>query len=111
MVHVADPDAALAWYRQAFPSAVLKHVAEPHRFRCLDVDGVQLELVPADEKVGAGARGSVVYWRVTAFDEALARIVALGARAYRGPMDIEDGMRMGQVLDPWGNCIGLRGPR
>ncbi len=36
-------------------------------------------------------------------------MVAVGATLYRGPLDIEDGQRMFQVRDPWGNCIGLRG--
>ncbi|TOL44982.1 glyoxalase/bleomycin resistance/dioxygenase family protein, partial [Vibrio parahaemolyticus] len=33
----------------------------------------------------------------------------LGARLYRGPMEIEDGLSMCQVEDPFGNLIGLRG--
>ena len=41
---------------------------------------------------------------------ALRHFEGLGAIRYRGPMAIEDGQRMCQVRDPWGNCIGLRGP-
>ena len=110
MIHVSDVTAALDWYARAFPQAVRKKLAMAmFEFDYLDVDGVMLELVPADEKVGAGASGSVVYWKVPDFDLALAQFQATGATLYRGPGDIEDGQRMCQVQDPWGNCIGLRG--
>jgi predicted enzyme related to lactoylglutathione lyase len=109
MIHVGDASAALAWYGRAFPAATRHRDASAH-FEYLRVGGVQLEFVPADEKVASGAAGSVVYWRVPDFAEALARLQTAGAALYRGPMAIEDGQRMCQVRDPWGNCIGLRGP-
>lgn len=40
---------------------------------------------------------------------ALAHGERLGAVRYRGPMQIEPGVWMCQVQDPWGNCLGLRG--
>ncbi len=110
MIHVDDVSSALVWYAQAFPQAVQKSLAMPtFEFKYLDVDGVMLELVPADKKVSSGPSGSVVYWHVPDFDLTLAHFKALGAPLYRGPGDIEDGQRMCQVQDPWGNCIGLRG--
>jgi predicted enzyme related to lactoylglutathione lyase len=109
MIHVADVRGALAWYARAFPSAT-RHRVEEADFDFLRVDGVPLEFVPADAKVGAGAAGSVVYWRVPDFAAALAHFLAAGAALYRGPMTLPDGQRMCQVRDPWGNCIGMRGP-
>ena len=110
LVHVPDVEAALAWYERALPGAVRCRVEDfDHDY--LAIGEVQLEIVPADEKVATGAAGSVVYWRVAEFDGALAHMQNVGATLYRGPMDIEHGQRMCQVLDPWGNCIGLRGPR
>ncbi len=35
--------------------------------------------------------------------------LSLGAQLYRGPMDLENGHRICQVLDPYGNSIGIRG--
>jgi len=110
MVHVSDVAAGLAWYRRAFPTAEPVRVGSP-AFECLAIDGVRLEIVPADDKVASGAAGSVVYWRVAALDTALARLQSLGATLYRGPMAIEEGQAMCQVRDPWGDCIGLRGPQ
>lgn len=107
MVHVPDVPAALEWYARAFPEAVRRQV---DGFTLLDLGGVTLELVPADAKVASGAAGSVVYWSVPDFGTRLAQWQAWGAELYRGPMDIEDGRRMAQVRDPWGNLLGLRGP-
>ena len=110
MIHVSDVTIALEWYARAFPHAVRKKLAMPtFEFEYLDVDGVMLELVPADKKVSSGASGSVVYWKVPDFDQALAYFQSIGATLYRGPREIEDCKRMCQVRDPWGNCIGLRG--
>ena len=107
MIHVPDVPAAQDWYGRAFPEAVRREV---DGFTLLDLGGLTLELVPADAKVASGAAGSVVYWAAPDFEARLAEWQALGATLYRGPMDIEDGQRMAQVRDPWGNLLGLRGP-
>ena len=109
LVHSPDVEAALEWYQRAFPHALRCRV-EAFNFDYLAVGEVRLEIVPADEKVAAGAAGSVVYWRFPDFEDALAHMQNVGASLYRGPMDIEGGQRMCQVRDPWGNCLGLRGP-
>jgi predicted enzyme related to lactoylglutathione lyase len=110
MVHVGDVDAAFAWYRRAFAQAVKKTIPAPHDYSYLDIDGFMLELAPADEKVASGAAGSVAYWHVPDFRVALRHFESIGAVLYRGPLAIENGQSMCQVRDPWGNCIGLRGP-
>ena len=108
-VHVGDVATAHAWYRRAFPQAVPRCDAAMS-FDYLEIDGVPVEFVKADEKVASGACGSVVYWRVERLPAALAHFEAAGATRYRGPMRIGGGQAMCQVRDPWGNCIGLRGP-
>lgn len=110
LVHVSDVTAGLSWYRRAFPHAV-PETSQPSGFEFLDIGGTQLEIVPADEKVPSGAAGSVVYWRVEDFDQSLAHLEAVGAVLYRGPLKIDQDLWMCQVRDPWGNCIGIRGPR
>jgi predicted enzyme related to lactoylglutathione lyase len=109
LVHVSDVQAALSWYASVFPSAHRIHIGHPE-FACLRIGSVQLEIVPADEKVAAGPAGSIVYWRVDDVVQARKHFLELGATSYRGPLAIEDGQWMCQVRDPWGNCIGLRGP-
>jgi len=108
LVHVPDPKEGLDWYQRAFPNA--KRVKLPEfEFDYLDVAGVNLEVVKADAKVASGAAGSVVYWHTSDFERRLEHLIGLGATLYRGPMDVENGLRMCQVKDPWGNCIGVRG--
>jgi predicted enzyme related to lactoylglutathione lyase len=109
MVHVANVAQALEWYERAFPGAVRSSTSNP-KFEFLVVRGVRIEMVPADAKVPSGPGGSVVYWRVPQLESALEHMESLGARLYRGPMQVEGGQAMCQVQDPWGNCIGLRGP-
>ncbi len=110
LVHVPDVAAALNWYEKAFPESTRKTITEPQTVHYLDIGGVMLEIVPADEKVTNAAAGSVVYWHAGDFAETLAHFLGVGATLYRGPLDVEYGQRMCQVLDPWGNCVGLKGP-
>ena len=101
MIHVNDVTMAVTWYARAFPQAIRKKLAMPtFEFEFLEVDGVMLELVLAEEKVSAGASGSVVYWNVPDFDQALAHFQSIGSTIYCGPGEIEDGRRMCQVRDP-----------
>lgn len=108
MVHVAEPSAARAWYQGALPGAVL--VDSVPGLDALRIGDIQLEFVPADEKVSSGAAGTVAYWEVPDFNAALAALQSCGAALYRGPLTIEGGFAMCQLRDPWGNCIGITGP-
>ena len=109
MVHVPDVAEALVWYGLAFRHAGRRRIGVPE-FELLQVGDVQLEFVLSDAKVSSGPAGSVVYWNVLQFDEALSHFQSVGATLYRGPIQIEEGQSMCQLQDPWRNCIGLRGP-
>ena len=110
MVHVPQVEAGLAWYQRAFPLARRMTVGGEQAFERLSVGEVFIDVVLSDSKVSSGAAGSVVYWRVAQLESALFLMQSVGATLYRGPMLIENGEAMCQVQDPWGNCIGLRGP-
>ncbi|MEM9775649.1 MAG: VOC family protein [Chloroflexota bacterium] len=109
LIHVPNIEEGIAWYKQAFPRATQKKLAQ-FDFTILVVDDFQIEVVQADEKVGSGKKGTVLYWAVDDFNGERARLEQLGATLYRGPMTIEDGLQMCQLEDPFGNLIGLRGP-
>ena len=70
MVHVADWRAGLEWYAKAFPTARVG-MTDGATWGSIVVDGIQIELVPADEKVATGAAGTVVYWIADDFDDPL----------------------------------------
>jgi predicted enzyme related to lactoylglutathione lyase len=110
LVHVTDVAAGLDWYQTAFPESTRKSITLPQTLHYLDIGGVMLEIVPADGKVTHAAAGSVVYWRTPNVTATLAHFLSVGASLYRGPLDVEFGQRMCQVRDPWGNCIGIKGP-
>ncbi|PVZ66725.1 VOC family protein [Pelagibaculum spongiae] len=107
-LYVDNIPAALDWYQKAFPRAQRNYVAE-FDFTVLDIDGFQLEMVPSDSKVAAGAFGTVLYWSVEDLSIAMQQFEHLGAKLYRGPMAIENGLGICQFKDPFGNLIGLRG--
>jgi SulP family sulfate permease len=108
-IPVADWQAGLDWYEQAFPEAERVEVdGEGRALAYLDLGGVALELAGADEQSPSGPGGGVIYWSVDDFDGRLAALQALGAELYRGPIATDDGRRLCQVLDPWGNALGLR---
>ena len=111
MVHVpaAEASAALDWYQSAFPAS-LRFKIEEQDFEFLQVGPTRIEVVSADEKVSFGPSGTIVYWRVDDVAMSAASLEKIGATLYRGPMNIENGQVMCQLQDPWGNCIGLRGP-
>lgn len=109
LVHVSDTSKGLSWYQKAFPDAVLE-TSLPSGFEFLRIGETQLEIVQADEKVPSGAAGTVVYWWVDDFDSTLSHLTEVGGVLYRGPMKIDQDLWMCQVRDPWGNCIGIRGP-
>ncbi|SBS66582.1 hypothetical protein VAT7223_03254 [Vibrio atlanticus] len=58
----------------------------------LNLNGFSLEIVQADEKVGSCKCGTVLYWSVNNLDKALDHFEELGAKLYRGPMAIENGL-------------------
>jgi hypothetical protein len=96
---------------EGLASSLLRAVPDSAALReYLNCGGVHLELVLADAKVKSGAAGSIGYWSVRNFQPALDHFLSIGASLYRGPLAIENNQSMCQVLDPWGNSIGLRGP-
>jgi predicted enzyme related to lactoylglutathione lyase len=110
LVHVPDWREGLAWYARAFPAA--RRVRAPGAdWECVEMEGVAIEVVPADAKVPAGAAGTVVYWWADDFNARKAYLESIGAVLYRGPLEIEDGLIMCQFKDPFGNLLGLRGRR
>ncbi|AKH65269.1 hypothetical protein VY86_19860 [Photorhabdus thracensis] len=108
LIHVPNVKAGLDWYKKAFPEARSVYLEE-FDFTVLKINGFSLEIVQADDKVGAGKKGTVMYWSVPDLKDAIEHFQQLGANLYRGPMAIEDGLGMCQVEDPFGNLIGLRG--
>lgn len=112
LMHVDDINESVRWYLAAFPSADLMESTD--EVKILSVQGFQIEIVRGDDKVSSGKAGTVLYWSVDDLDDVIVRLEWLGAKLYRGPLLVEDGIkkdgfRMCQLEDPFGNLIGFRG--
>lgn len=108
MIHAPNWRKGLDWYQKAFPGSV-RHKESGDCFEYITIDDTALEVVQADSKVSTGAAGTVVYWYTDDFELRLEFLLSNGATLFRGPMNISNGIRMCQVLDPFGNPLGIRG--
>jgi predicted enzyme related to lactoylglutathione lyase len=109
MYFVEEPRRAVEWYAGFFEVPI--GIADDPQWFFLPVGAVEIWFHRADSKVAAGTAGQVAYWEVADFDHMLGKATGLGAILYRGPLDRGDGKFMCQVQDPFGNLIGLVGPR
>ena len=110
MVFVEEPGEAARWYSRLFGIPLGELEGFPDALFIRAGRG-EIWFHASGEKMPSGAAGQVVYWRVDDFDKALEKAVSLGATLYRGPLDRLDGEFMCQVKDPFGNLLGLVGPR
>jgi predicted enzyme related to lactoylglutathione lyase len=97
--HTPDIAAGKLWYMKVlgFPP----YFDEPF-YVGFNVGGFELGLTPDAEKSSAGA-----YWGVKDIEPALARLLELGAEPRTDIQDVGEGIRVADVLDPWGNVFGI----
>ncbi len=107
-IHVPNSEIGLEWYSRAFPHAKRMEVSE-YQFKCLNVNGVNLEIMNYDETTRPGDSVVVVDWMVEDFDQAIDHLMEIGATHFWGPGYIENGMRICKLKDPFGNLLGIRG--
>jgi predicted enzyme related to lactoylglutathione lyase len=69
--------------------------------------GSRLTLHSIDDFNAGGPAGCVAYWDVSDVDAVAADWIGHGAVAHRGPKTIATGERLCQLLDPFGNLIGI----
>ncbi len=95
-----DLDAAKAWFTEVlgFPP----YFDEPF-FVGFNVGGYELALNPDAEAGSAPA----TLWGVANIDDAMAELLAKGARPNEEIRDVGDGIRVASVLEPGGSELGL----
>jgi len=98
---VADLGRAKSWFADAF--GVQPYFDQPF-YVGFAVGGFELGLVPDGTP---GTSGSTVFWGVDDVGREVERIVALGATVHKGVQDVGDGIRVAELLDPFGNVLGL----
>ena len=106
--HVDDLAQAKAWYSTILGTA--PYFDEPF-YVGFNVAGYELGLQPKEAGSGAETPQAgptvVAYWGVANAEEALARLVQLGARQHEDVQDVGDGIKVASVTDPSGNVFGI----
>ena len=102
---VPDLAEATAWYTARLGADPVLTARQLSRF---DLGGARLTVHTVDEFNTGGPGGCVAYWDVPDVDALAAEWARHGAVAHRGPKTIMTGERLCQLLDPFGNLIGVR---
>jgi predicted enzyme related to lactoylglutathione lyase len=102
--HVADVEKAKAWYSEVLGQT--PYFDEPF-YVGFNVGGYELGLAASDAPEVGQAGSAVVYWGVTDVDAALAHLLTLGAQTHEAAYDVGEGIRLGSVIDPFGNILGV----
>ena len=98
---VADLGRAKSWYADVF--GVQPYFDQPF-YVGFAVGGFELGLVPDGTP---GTNGTTTYWGVDDIEREVERIAGLGATVRSAIEDVGEGIRMAELLDPFGNVIGL----
>lgn len=104
------PVESASWYSQLFELPI--KIKEDH-FCLIQNHEIEFCFHLADSKSPQSTGGSVSYWNVTNFEDALDKALSLGGKTYRGPLQVEDEENrwIAQIKDPNGNIIGIDGPK
>ena len=98
---VDDLAAAKQWYARILD--VPPYFDEPF-YVGFNVGGFELGLIPDGEP---GVIGPQPLWGVTDASQAFERLIALGARSLDAVTDVGGGIKVGAVMDPFGNRFGI----
>jgi len=92
---------AKAWYSAVFGKE--PYFDEPF-YVGFEIGGFELGLMPNGEP---GTNGSLMYWGVDDVAAEVARVVGLGATIHSPIQDVGDKILVVDLLDPFGNVLGL----
>lgn len=98
---VPDLAAAKAWYSKAFGTEPYFDEAYYVGF---NIGGFELGLDPNSP---GGAGGTTAYWGVPNAQDAMEFMLTLGATEEVAPHEVGEGIKVGTVLDPFGNRVGI----
>lgn len=98
---VPDLEQGKAWYSQAFGTE--PYFDQPF-YVGFSIGGFELGLLPDGQP---GTQGSVTYWGVDDIAQEIERLIALGATLHHPLTDVGGGIRTVELLDPFGNQVGL----
>lgn len=97
-----DLTRAKEWYSKAF--GVDPYFDEPF-YVGFNVGGYELGLDPNGTHSGEG--GTSAYWGVADIEKAMEHMKSIGGQVSSPAKDVGEGIKVGTVLDPFGNSIGI----
>ena len=101
---VPDLAKAKAWYTNAF--GVAPYFDEPF-YVGFEIGGYELGLHPYGDKAVKVGDNVVTYWGVPDVDVAMRQMRDHGAEPHEPAVEVGEGIKVGSVVDPFGNVIGL----
>ena len=102
--HVADIEAAKAWYSSVLGFA--PYFDEPF-YVGFSVGGYELGLQPTEGEAAEKSEGVVAYWGVDDANAALSLLIERGAFPYQEVQDVGGDIKVASVKDPFGNVFGI----
>lgn len=102
--HVQDLAGAKAWYTKVLGHG--PYFDQPF-YVGFDVGGYELGILPLEKGQPRGAGGTIAYWGVPKAKTAWARLIRLGAKPHHKVTDVGEGIKVGAVIDPFGNILGV----
>ena len=98
---VADLAKGKAWYSELVGAP--PYFDQPF-YVGYSVGGFELGLIPDGTP---GPQGSRAYWGVRDAVAEMARLQKMGAKVHEALNDVGEGIKVGAVLDPFGNVVGI----
>jgi len=93
------------WYKAFWG---IEPIEDLENFVSFKLGNTTLDITLADQKSPLSPGGSVGYWFVDNIEEAISKAINLKGKVYRGPMRVDEVKRtIVQIMDPYGNVIGL----
>lgn len=92
------------WYMKAL--GIAPYFDQPF-YVGFNVGGYELGLLSERDGPDATASSAGVYWGVKDIVSAHARLLEIGAQPHADITDVGEGIRVADVLDPWGNVFGI----
>ncbi|GAA4239807.1 hypothetical protein GCM10022254_61810 [Actinomadura meridiana] len=112
MIFSKDPEKSANWWGDILDASVHLNVKGTSVFAWFTIGGFEVGFHMLDERNNPRGGGLVPYFAVGDLDAALSELLAVGCTRHRGPYTPADGTghRIAQIVDPFGNIIGLDGP-
>ena len=101
--HVSNLEIAKMWYLEIFD---IKPYFDESFYVGFDIGGFELGLDPSADDYTKG-NGSITYWNVDDIDSAFERFKVKKVSVHQEIRTVGEEIRLGSIIDPFGNVIGL----